>query len=521
VSAQQHAKTAGVTCPANALHYSCHLAPWGYQSHDTSTYMHWNGNFASLLFINKWEYTRNTSWARAHAYPLLDGLNAWWGCFLDKVPTPGNHSLYVYHDMNVNDPDNLGEGQKVQDPQIGLALIRRSLSAQLELASALGLAEPVHVRDLLENLVPYNAVTTGICNGAKGKTQCGCIEDGKTLTMSCPAGGTFTAVTFADVGLPNGTCGDMSYGPCKGDPAKAAAYVSATCIGKTSCSLIADIGHFNGGVDPCPMVPKSIAVQMECTTVAPLPKDNYTSPTTVWVGYTGASTAVSDAFANYPLWPAEMVGLDSDPQVLQTARNSIRLYNDTNPGAFSINSRPVLKYPSQVRAGVCDTATAEPFCQTADSVLNELQAWLAVRQQQSFMPVAPGGGTEQIGVSVAVADMLLQAPNGKWIELFPVWPKSHPASFQSLLAKGGFEVSASYSPPEPEALRGASDCGAVSKVSILSISGPRVCVVKSPWPKSCRVSVQCGSASKPIEWSTNGERFSFTVSTSRCTISAD
>ena len=115
VSAQQHAKTAGVSCPSNALHYSCHLGPWGYQSHDTSTYMHWNGNFAALLFINKWEYTHNTSWARAHAYPLLEGLNAWWSCFLDKVPAPGNRSHYVYHDANINDPDNLGEGQKVQD----------------------------------------------------------------------------------------------------------------------------------------------------------------------------------------------------------------------------------------------------------------------------------------------------------------------------------------------------------------------------------------------------------------------
>jgi hypothetical protein len=36
LSAQAHAKKGGITCPANALHYSCHLAPWGYQSHDQS-----------------------------------------------------------------------------------------------------------------------------------------------------------------------------------------------------------------------------------------------------------------------------------------------------------------------------------------------------------------------------------------------------------------------------------------------------------------------------------------------------
>jgi hypothetical protein len=476
VAAQQHAKSAGVLCPSTALHYSCHLAPWGYQSHDQSTYMHWNGNFAALLFINKWEYTRNLTWAREAAYPLLDGLNGWWGCFLEKVPATnataggGGGSGYVYHDANAKDPDDLGEGQKVQDPQIGLALIRRSLSAQLDMAAALGLPPPAKIADLLKNLVPYNTITSGMCNGAKGTAQCGCVEDGKTLTMNCPDGGTFTAVTFAAVGTPNGTCGSMSRGSCSGDPGKATAYVSGQCLGKSNCTLVADIGHFNGGADPCAMVPKSIAVQLQCSTAAP-PDSNRSSfhSTTVWTGYTGASTAQSCAFSNYPLWPAEMVGLDAEPQVVQVARNSLRLYNDSNPGGFSINSRPVLKYPSQVRAGVCDVATAAPFCQTGEDVLRQIEAWIAARQQQNFMPVAPGGGTEQIGVSVAVDDMLVQAPSGRWIELFPVWPKSQPASFSNLLAKGGFEVSASYTPPAAAA--GDSSCSAVSGVSIMSVTG--------------------------------------------------
>ena len=57
-SAQSHARKGNITCPAKALHYSCHLAPWGYQSHDQSEYMHWNGNFGALLFINHFEYTQ-------------------------------------------------------------------------------------------------------------------------------------------------------------------------------------------------------------------------------------------------------------------------------------------------------------------------------------------------------------------------------------------------------------------------------------------------------------------------------
>lgn len=111
LAAQTHAQAANLTCPAHALHYACHLAPWGYQSADQSTYMHWNGNFAALLFINAWEYTRNETFAKEHTYPLLDGLNAWWGCFLQKQEdgTGG----YVYHDSNTMDPDEEHENQKV------------------------------------------------------------------------------------------------------------------------------------------------------------------------------------------------------------------------------------------------------------------------------------------------------------------------------------------------------------------------------------------------------------------------
>jgi len=39
LSAQQHAEKGNLTCPAKALHYSCHLAPWGEQSHDQSEYV--------------------------------------------------------------------------------------------------------------------------------------------------------------------------------------------------------------------------------------------------------------------------------------------------------------------------------------------------------------------------------------------------------------------------------------------------------------------------------------------------
>ena len=51
VLAQQHAKTSKLTCAPNALHYACHLAPWGYQSHDQSTCLTSSFWLASAVFV--------------------------------------------------------------------------------------------------------------------------------------------------------------------------------------------------------------------------------------------------------------------------------------------------------------------------------------------------------------------------------------------------------------------------------------------------------------------------------------
>ena len=69
-------------------------------------------------------------------YPFLDGVNAWWGCYLNKTLTPGGG--YEYHDWNRLNPDYEHEGQRVADPQIALAFIRRSMDAQSDMAAALG-----------------------------------------------------------------------------------------------------------------------------------------------------------------------------------------------------------------------------------------------------------------------------------------------------------------------------------------------------------------------------------------------
>ena len=125
------------------------------------------------------------------------------------------------------------------------------------------------------------------------------MVDGSTpLVLTCAGGGTITAVTFAAIGTPAGVCGSFAAGACNGDPTKAKAAVSAACMGKTTCSLVcvcvcvcvshapfptqflthkryafvaqtADIGHFNGGQDPCVGVEKRVQVEVTCSTVQP------------------------------------------------------------------------------------------------------------------------------------------------------------------------------------------------------------------------------------------------------------
>jgi hypothetical protein len=110
------------------------------------------------------------------------------------------------------------------------------------------------------------------------------------------------------------------------------------------------------------------------------------------------------------------------------------------------------------------------------------------------------GGLEEIGVSMAINDMLLLVTG--WprqdpvIRLFPVWRMSDgagSASFSGLRAKGGFVVSAAWNNATDE----------VSGVKIVSDSGRR-CALLSPWaratgPGSVLVLGSNGSEI-PVQW---------------------
>eukprot|EP01051_Picozoa_sp_SAG22_P007378 SAG22_NODE_517_length_9528_cov_3.821508_7_plen_600_part_00 len=83
---------------ARALHFPCHIGPFGFQSKDRSIYNHWNGELAALIFINHWEYYRDTAFAEQHIYPLLDSLTAFRICSLTRSEDKGGHRFDILDD---------------------------------------------------------------------------------------------------------------------------------------------------------------------------------------------------------------------------------------------------------------------------------------------------------------------------------------------------------------------------------------------------------------------------------------
>lgn len=138
--------------------FACHLAPWGYQSRDTSTYMEWNGPYAATLFIAAWEYTRNAHFARNATLPLLESLNAWSHCYLTNTSAAAAPGGYTLEDWSSRLPDELFEGRAARNPLSGLALMRRVATAHRDIANALAEPYPAFVDEIIAHLAPFRTV---------------------------------------------------------------------------------------------------------------------------------------------------------------------------------------------------------------------------------------------------------------------------------------------------------------------------------------------------------------------------
>lgn len=152
------------------------------------------------------------------------------------------------------------------------------------------------------------------------------------------------------------------------------------------------------------------------------------------------------------IYPAGQIGLNSDPQLLEVARNTIAEMNrwkDFN-GSNSF-------FPAAVRVEY-----------NADTILKQLRAYSLHTYPNGFQFNNPHGIENCSTVPNTINEMLCMS-NQSILRVFAVWPKNQDASFYNIRSEGAFLVSSELKNE------------AVQYVKIVSEKG-RNCVLQNPWP---------------------------------------
>ena len=173
------------------------------------------------------------------------------------------------------------------------------------------------------------------------------------------------------------------------------------------------------------------------------------------------------------VWPTGVLGLGSDPAMLRMLQDDARGWAESEwIGHFNGFS---ITFPGAARVG-----------HDPDDLLRKLRRQLNEFGLPNLMVFGGGGGIENCsGVPATLNEMLLQSHDGV-LRLFPVWPRSQPARFGQLRARGAFLVSA--------------ECreGQVQSVRIRSEQG-RDCVIQNPWPGEAWVIVRSGQMPERLQ----------------------
>lgn len=93
---------------------------------------------------------------------------------------------------------------------------------------------------------------------------CGTVAEHDSLTLTCPGDSKVASVAFASFGLPEGSCAAGWAINTSCNAADSLAVVQNDCVGRQSCTIPAEVSHFNN-VDPCVNVFKTLAVSLVCT----------------------------------------------------------------------------------------------------------------------------------------------------------------------------------------------------------------------------------------------------------------
>jgi hypothetical protein len=173
------------------------------------------------------------------------------------------------------------------------------------------------------------------------------------------------------------------------------------------------------------------------------------------------------------VWPTGVLGLGSDPATLRMLQDDARGWAESEwIGHFNGFS---ITFPGAARVG-----------HDPDDLLRKLRRQLTEFGLPNLRVFGGGGGIENCsGVPATLHEMLLQSHDGV-LRLFPVWPRSQPARFGQLRARGAFLVSA--------------ECreGQVQSVRIRSEQG-RDCVIQNPWPGEAWAIVRSGQMPERLQ----------------------
>ena len=153
------------------------------------------------------------------------------------------------------------------------------------------------------------------------------------------------------------------------------------------------------------------------------------------------------------IFPAGEIGLESAPQLLAVARNTLAAmprWQDPN-GMSSI-------YPAAVRLGW------DPLC-----ILREMKSMIgSIGLANGFIRDNPHG-IENCSIVPATINEMLCTAHQRVLRVFKVWPRETDASFRDLRVPGAFLVS------------GELRDGEVAPIDICSEQG-QPCTVENPWP---------------------------------------
>ncbi|NOU88694.1 hypothetical protein GC102_23510 [Paenibacillus sp. LMG 31460] len=152
------------------------------------------------------------------------------------------------------------------------------------------------------------------------------------------------------------------------------------------------------------------------------------------------------------IFPAGLIGLGSNPELVEIARNTVEAHGGWN----DYNGFPTI-FPVAVRVGY-----------DAGTILDQLRRQCVSNGFPNLFIFFGGGGIECCStVPFTINEMLMQS-HERVIRLFPLWPRDKDARFKDLRAVGAFLVSAE--------LRDS----VVQNVTITSEKGI-ACKLENPW----------------------------------------